>query len=315
MLRLLALLAVSVAAEYAYSGNAASMGMQAVRQAKTEVQKRVISYELAEAVFERSPDILKIRDLISKGSDPNDGSNPLYTAVDRNNLLAAEELLSYGADPNAKLNSETYGSRDPHNWYRHGYAPLHRAITHDSYFFQTPNLKMVELLLKYEADIEIKDRDNRTPFLRAVSIRRLDIAQLLTNRGADVHAKTKGGENAMHLLVAEAARAEIRYGDDPTDLPIDDFINMAEFLVSLGVDINAPDNEGKTPLQALVSQTFRSAAYSFLVKFPFSGHDSPSHQQLVTFFIENGADPDIADHNGITPMAVDLVLREGLLQC
>ena len=295
MLRVLVLLAVSVAAEYAYSGNPASAGVQAARQTKAKVQKRVISYALAEAVFKmmHQPAVYKIRELISQGSDPNDGSNPLYIAVETRNLLAVEELLNSDADPNAKLESRAYRYVAAPYRYHHGSAPLHRAAQF--------NAEMVELLLEYKADIEVKDRDGRTPFLHAVPALKLESTQLLINHAANVHAKTKDGRNAMHLLVRAAL----------TGVDIDDFINMAKLLVSLGVDINAPDSKGQTPLYALVTQTYRTGGHSFLVRFPFS-HNSSAHQKLVTFFIENGADPDIADHNGITPMMVDLVLRGGV---
>ena len=264
------------------------------------MHKRVISYALADAVFKmlHQPDVAKIRDLISQGSDPNDGSNPLYTAVETRNLLVAQELLNSDADPNAKLKEGAYRYEAVPYRYHHGSAPLHRAAQ--------LNAEMVELLLEYKADVDIKDIDDRTPFLHAVSALSLENAQLLTEHAANVHAKTKDGRNAMHLLARRVAMV---------DANIDDFISMAKFLVSLGVDINAPDSKGQTPLYALVSKTYRSGVPSLMVRFPFSHNSSAhqAHQKLVTFFIENGADPDIADHNGSTPMMVDLVLREGVL--
>lgn len=82
------------------------------------------------------------------------------------NAAIASRLLEAGSDVNAIGNA--------------GATPLHQAV-HDK--------EMVELLLGWEADIEVKDTNNRTALNWARQNGQLDVSQLLLDREADARAK------------------------------------------------------------------------------------------------------------------------------
>lgn len=73
-------------------------------------------------------------------------------------------------------------------------------------------------------------------------------------------------------------------GDDgQTGLHYADNVEVMEFLISRGANIDAIDEHGRTPLYAAVKDGLLA---------------------LVTFLVRAGADVNIADANGITPLGV-----------
>ncbi len=106
-----------------------------------------------------------IEDLLSKGADPNAKehaknycSTLLECAVHINLNEAVEILLKYGADPN------------------------NGTLLHDA--IRSYSLKIVELLLKYGADPNSKDSKNHTPLFNALKVGSTDYVGSLIRHGA-----------------------------------------------------------------------------------------------------------------------------------
>lgn len=95
-----------------------------------------------------------IKYLLSKGmlinAKDNEGNNLLHQAVKANDLQCVNYLLEQKIDANSK------------NIYQQ--TPLHLAVMVDEY-----NSKIIQVLIKYGANIDTKDNDGRTPVTIAQS--------------------------------------------------------------------------------------------------------------------------------------------------
>ena len=148
---------------------------------------------------------------------------------------------------------------------RGGVTPLHCAAYYG-------DLEMVQSSLDYNADINVRDHDSRTPIhsLSEGSGFRFahfnfpqlwrDVAQLLLEHGADVNARMNDGLTPLHLAGT---------------------VEVVLLLLEHGADVGAVDDEGRTPLH--------SAANSVKI-------------EAVPVLLEHGANVGAVDHKGRTPL-------------
>ena len=211
-----------------------------------------------------------VRALLGDGADVNaaraDGVTALLWAAHWDDLETAGLLLNAGADVN--------GAED------HGVAPLARAC-------ENASLEMIETLLEAGADPNATQTSGLTPLMTAAQTGNLQVVEALLAHGADVNAATVQLEaTALMWAVAAPHPAVVRVlldaGADPNTSTTDGTttlmaaarnsdIPMAETLIAVGVDINAPGATGTHIL-------------------PFSiinGRD-----QFALFLLERGADPN-----------------------
>jgi ankyrin repeat protein len=114
-----------------------------------------------------------------------------------------------------------------------GYAektPLHSA----AYKEDVKNVKMVQKLIEYEADIHAGDEDGWTPVHEASHspyVKSGSVLRLLLERGADVNARARNGWTPLH----EASRYEAE-------------LAVVRLLLERGADVEAKDIYGMIPL-------------------------------------------------------------------
>jgi ankyrin repeat protein len=138
----------------------------------------------------------------------------IFEAAAYGDLLRVAELLK---DKPSLLNG--YSSD--------GWTPLHLA----AYF---GNRKITELLLDLEADVLLRSKNplQATALHSALSNKHWEVARLLIQKGADIHAATAGTLfTPLHYAVANGS------------------LDIAKLLVSLGVDSGAKTNDGKTAIE------------------------------------------------------------------
>ena len=183
-----------------------------------------------------------LRVLLEGGADVNiergKGDTPFRVVCTRGLPYFAKILIEAGANYNFKEKSL-------------GKTSL-RAAAH---FGRT---EMVQLLLDLGLDPDVRDDWGWTPLHVAINP---ETAKALIDGGADIHAKAKDGNKAIHSLVGE------------------NMIESVEYLLSLGVDVDTP---GKNNMTALHQASIFN------------------HKDAASLLINNGADIKADDDNGMT---------------
>ena len=276
--------------------------------------------------YRSTNDVLQVAQLLLEhGADPSskskDGEAPLHILLfnhlrryrSANDVLPVAQLfLVHGADPNSK-------SED-------GEAPLHILLFNylrDRYRSTDDVLRVTQLLLEGSADPNLKGKDGDTPLQillrgchRFLSGRSnfngndiLLAVKLLLEHGTDVNPRHKGRETPLRL----ALRYEASNGADPDSeheegkTPLhkllgpqhcgfcsyyyrpDRILVVVQALLEHGADVNAQDNDHKTPL--FLAMRYRTP-------------------DIVRCLLEHGANPNLGNHEGKTPLHLLLGLQD-----
>lgn len=155
----------------------------------------------------------------------------LFSAANRNNVAEARELLSQGADVNVL--------HEFHN------TPLHEAAwsnVNDSHF------AVIELLLKSGADVNVQDNSSLTPLFPVVKKGSAKLLKLFYEFKADFHPD---GLNLFFIAIEHNKN-----------------LDVLEFFIDLGFDVNQRNKYGKTPLiQACqTTESINLKKIKFLIK-------------------------------------------------
>lgn len=125
------------------------------------------------------------------------------------------------------------------------------------------NLQLVKVLLDRGADIDSEQSDKMTPVLLAVQSRQMNAYLVLQSRGADIGRKdAKGcgvahwaafGNDVQFLRLLKATNLPLEEKDATGMTPLHkaamaNAYPAVKFLLSQGSDINAVDNEKRTPV-------------------------------------------------------------------
>jgi ankyrin repeat protein len=113
-----------------------------------------------------------------------------------------------------------------------GNTPLYNAV-------DRLNINIVRSLLTCDIDINVPGDDNTSPFHLAMYKKRLDIGQLLLDRGANLEIKDKDGNTVLLDIIKNIQ-------DD------NNYIGIANYLIDKGADINIKTKKNGTLLLILV---------------------------------------------------------------
>lgn len=128
----------------------------------------------------------------------------------------------------------------------------------------------VRALIEAGADINIRDNRMDNPFLYAGAEGLLEILKLTIDAGADTKLTNRFGGTAL-IPAAERGHVEI----------------VRELLTRTDVDVNHINDLGWTALLEAI----------------ILSDGGERHQQIVQLLVDHGADVNIPDGNGVTPLA------------
>ncbi|XP_021478576.2 poly [ADP-ribose] polymerase tankyrase-1 isoform X3 [Oncorhynchus mykiss] len=314
---------------------ASQMGNEAVQQILSEnvpVRNSDVDYQLLEAAKAGdldtvkslcSPQNVNCRDLEGRHS------TPLHFAAGYNRVAVVEYLLHHGADVHAKdkgglvplHNACSYGHYEVAELLvRHGasvnvadlwkFTPLHEAAAKGKY-------EICKLLLKHGADPTKKNRDGNTP-LDMVKEGDTDIQDLLRGDAALLDAAKKGClARVQKLCSPENINCRDTQGRNSTPLHLAAGYNnleVAEYLLEHGADVNAQDKGGLIPLHNAASYGHVDIAallikYNTCVNATDKWAFTPLHEaaqkgrtQLCALLLAHGADPSMKNQEGQAPL-------------
>ena len=185
----------------------------------TEItEKKMEIPELWEALLSGKYDLAN--QMINRGANINELKKVelysemtlLHYAAWKGNLQCIRVLANLGANVHARDNRNL--------------TPLHYAAIYGT----DPNI--VEVLINEGAIVDARGNNQMTPLLHTAAKRAssIEVAQKLIARGASLEAVTTNYENALHLAIMCSN------------------LEMVKVLISHGINIDAKDRYGNTPL-------------------------------------------------------------------
>ncbi|XP_028847701.1 ankyrin repeat domain-containing protein 50 [Denticeps clupeoides] len=259
-----------------------------------------------------------VRSLLDRGLDENHkddlGWTPLHAA-------ACEGHRSVCAVLTEKGSMARVGEADAE-----GRTPLILAA-------QEGHCSTARLLLDRRSPIDKRGYDGHSALSAAALQRHREVVELLMRRGADTDVRDAEGRPLLYLLVLEGhldmvsllmekggVPLESRDAEGRTALHVAAWHGNAEaikLLLGHGSDPNSQDSEGRSPLHSVGWRGHAVAGRMLLeargVNVELACHQGATalsiaaqegHTEIVSIFLEKGADPDHVDRYGRTPVKV-----------
>lgn len=184
-----------------------------------------------------------------------------------------------------------------------GEASLHAAVEESHY-------EAVKLLIKYNAKINIVDKDGNTPLHYAAENGDLSIVEYLLQCKANINAKNKYGISALHLAVKEEEydiiehlvknMANINIVDNENESILhwaNKFCSLdgVKYIIELGVNKSIKNIHGKTAFDMTVDKDYKRILLYYGTNWTPDNHDKKSsslekEQILTLMMIRNQAD-------------------------
>lgn len=250
---------------------------------------------------------------------------PLHLAVRRGRSKLAVIFLEHGADATAEDNKVR--------------SVLHALLSERQSENDGDVINLTKLLLRHGAGVNKRDKDNHTPLYLAVRRDRTNLAAILLEHGAEATAEDIHGKTPLHvlsesrdaeghvinlalLLLKHGAELNARDKHHQTPLLLAVRRNRSKLAVVLleqGADATAKDNNGRSILHTLLSESWNDDEgdiISLLLLLLEHGaqlntrdkhHQTPLHlavrrnrTKLAVILLERGADATAEDNNGRT---------------
>ncbi len=211
----------------------------------------------------RFQQLLKIDpSLVNSRNDYLANSTPLHEASLYSWKELVDELLSKGADVNAKDDN---------------------GITSFGIAAMSADVPTIQRMLDMGADISARDNEGRTPLSWAVRGTNSDVAELLVKKGADLYSKNSSGETMAYYALVEGASSSLLDTMKRVGYHINarntngetlmfgavrrSAVAWISLLVDAGADINARDAKGFTPLHYAQLTSEHKNVVSELLKY------------------------------------------------
>jgi len=162
----------------------------------------------------------------------------------------------------------------------------------------------VQRLVDAGASVHYADGTSRTALIAAAYANHLDVARLLVDAGADVNAKDETVQSAYLVSTSE----------------VEDDTRLLELTLESGADVASLDSYNGTGLIRAADRGYveivrrlletdidvdhvNNLGWTALLEAIILGDGGARHTEVVRLLLEAGADPDLADGEGIRPLA------------
>ena len=219
------------------------------------------------------------------------GQTPLCTAASRGRLDVDRNMLQkYGGNPRSPLSAEC----------------------------RTPNVEIVDMLLKHGADLNVssRGRDSDLPLLVAAGNNNSEVAELLLRRGANIDVTDSDGNTALHRAIKSGFRSS-RYSQEVA--ASNNSKSVINVLLEKKANVNIANGSGQTPLSAachaqnveIVDMLLKRGADPNLRAFcdVSSEHEFPllvaannDESKVVELLLKHGANINVTDKKGNTAL-------------
>ncbi len=248
--------------------------------------------------------------LIETGANLNTGDENGDTPLHLASLYSQDEVVKLILKSNVDINASNVdinALNDDEN------TPLSLAVYYG-------NLKTVGLLLSNEADGSIQNNEGNSPLHLATRKSHLEKVQKLLQHGSEVNLANKAGNTALHLavrrsdniqfvkyLIDRGANLSVADSSGKTALHIASIPN-AKLLLKRGANVNLQDGDGDTVLHKVLKFILQLLRNSQMIIGDVDEFISAQKDQVKSY-MEAGADPDIKNKTGKSPM--DLASESG----
>lgn len=138
------------------------------------------------------------------------GTPPLINAIASDSLETMQLLISHGAYVNKKVESDDDTALD---------VAIKFAST-----------DVVEFLINCGTDVNTQNQFYQTPLRLALENDRFDVAKMLIKKGSDINQRYEYGQTLLHLFI------------------IAEDLDSVRFLIDFGIDVNVSSENGNTPI-------------------------------------------------------------------
>lgn len=210
-------------------------------------------------------------DAIERGADVNersaDGTTALHWAAHLGDLAMIEELLDRGADVAVKND--------------YGVTPISAAAV-------AGDLQIIEALLDAGADVESPNAEGQTVLMAVARTGNTATAHLLIARGADVNAREQwGGQSALMWAAAQKQP------------------DMVRVLVENGADVDARGKIHDWQRKVTAEPRIKVMNIGGFTPLLYAAREGCA--ACIEELLAGGADPDLSDPYGVTPLVMALL--------
>ncbi|MEO6458503.1 MAG: ankyrin repeat domain-containing protein [Chloroflexia bacterium] len=164
------------------------------------------------------------------------------------------------------------------------------------------DVEAVKRLLTRGAPVEARDERGRTPLIAAAYPNHLDVADVLIEAGADVNAKDDTQQSAYLISTSEG------------------YLELLKRTLQAGADVHSLDSYNGTGLiraadrghVEIIRELLKTdinvdhvnrLGWTALLEAIILGDGGPRHTEVVRLLVEAAADVNLADQDGVTPLA------------
>lgn len=202
------------------------------------------------------------------------GNMPLLLAIEEYRISIIRLLLEKGADTEAK---STFGvtpllyAVQLNFWGKLPYNTVQTSLLPRTKGYEKETQEIITLLLEYGAAVDTMDRCNWTPLFYAVSKRNKGLIEMLLDKGASINATDNVGRTPLSFAIEAFVSDNV--GWMPPPFAIDEYVS----------------EYGPPPQQYTLSENIGGSV-----------------KEIITLLLGNGADIEVMDATGRTPLSYAL---------